>query len=69
MEALKNSTHGTLQSTAAPAHRCACGIGASCPAKSKNAAFSFLDFSNACVLEKWWHIPVPQESLNKSEIP
>jgi hypothetical protein len=37
--------------------------------KSKNAIFAFLHFSITCVIEKWWHIHVPQESLIKSEIP
>jgi len=37
--------------------------------KSKNAIFAFLHFSNTYVFEKLRHIHVPQESLNKSEIP
>jgi len=37
--------------------------------KSKNAIFAFRHFSNTYVFEKWRHIPVSQESLNKSETP
>jgi len=37
--------------------------------KRKIRFYVFLHFSIAYAIEKWRHIPVPQESLNFAEIP
>jgi hypothetical protein len=37
--------------------------------KGKMRFCLFLHFSIACAIEKWRHIPVPQESLPFAEIP